>query len=319
MDFYSQLRKRMIDTMQLSLKQIRQILGLGVQEFSDIIGLTRQSINNLENSKIIMSAVQYIAVCAVIDHFTENQPELVSVIINILNTNDSLYDNALFEDLPNNSLLQKWFICFNEDSKIFARGNTDFIEDLCNNYKIFLDDTALCVISSENQILNLISNMQNKSKRFIIPLRAIESIQHQWLDSEALVKEAPRNGMYNLRRLQELGVVEIRGEKSDTSIIATIASVFIKYKVIYRLALITQDPKLAQVIMSLNTDEIGGFNILVLYVSDGNLHKWETSDTVAIKEEAETLGELKDMRDQVMEITKEPHNENSALSGWDVI
>lgn len=319
MDFYSQLRKRMIDTMQLSLKQIRQILGLGVQEFSDIVGLTRQSINNLENSKIKMSTVQYIAVCAVIDHFTESQPELVSVIISILNTNDSLYDNALFEDLPNNSLLKKWFVCFSEDSKIFARGSTDLIEELCNNYKIFLDDTALCVISSENQILDLISNMQNKSKRFIIPLRAIESIQNQWLDSEALVKETPRNGMYNLRRLRELGVVEIRGEKSDTSIIATIASVFIKYKVIYRLALITQNPKLAQVIMSLNTDDIGGFNILVLYLSDGNLYKWETFDTVAIREEAETHGELKDMLDQVVETTQEPHNDNSALSGWDII
>ena len=319
MDFYSQLRKRMIDTMQLSLKQIRQILGLGVQEFSDIVGLTRQSINNLENSKIKMSTVQYIAVCAVIDHFTESQPELVSVIISILNTNDSLYDNALFEDLPNNSLLKKWFVCFSEDSKIFARGSTDLIEELCNNYKIFLDDTALCVISSENQILDLISNMQNKSKRFIIPLRAIESIQNQWLDSEALVKETPRNGMYNLRRLRELGVVEIRGEKSDTSIIATIASVFIKYKVIYRLALITQNPKLAQVIMSLNTDDIGGFNVLVLYVSDGNIYKWETPDSVAIKEESETPGELKDMQDQVVETTQEPHNDNSALSGWDVI
>ncbi|MBR1432090.1 helix-turn-helix transcriptional regulator [Ruminococcus sp.] len=319
MDFYSQLRKRMIDTMQLSLKQIRQILGLGVQEFSDIVGLTRQSINNLENSKIKMSTVQYIAVCAVIDHFTESQPELVSVIISILNTNDSLFDNALFEDLPNNSLLKKWFVCFSEDSKIFARGSTDLIEELCNNYKIFLDDTALCVISSENQILDLISNMQNKSKRFIIPLRAIESIQNQWLDSEASVKGTPRNGMYNLRRLRELGVVEIRGEKSDTSIIATIASVFIKYKVIYRLALITQNPKLAQVIMSLNTDDIGGFNVLVLYVSDGNIYKWEKLDTVAIKEESETPGELKEMQDQVVETTQEPHNDNSALSGWDVI
>lgn len=319
MNFYSQLRKRMIDTMQLSLKQIRQILGLGVQEFSDIVGLTRQSINNLENSKIKMSAVQYIAVCAVIDHFTDSQPELVSVIISILNTNDSLYDNVLFEDLPDNSLLKKWFICFSEDSKIFARGSNDLIEELCNNYKIFLDDTALCVISSENQILDLISNMQNKSKRFIIPLRAIESIQNQWLDSEALVKETPRNGMYNLRRLRELGVVEIRGEKSDTNIIATIASVFIKYKVIYRLALITQNPKLAQVIMSLNTDDIGGFNVLVLYVSDGNIYKWETPDSVAIKEESETPGELKDMQDQVVETTQEPHNDNSALSGWDVI
>ena len=50
-DFYYQLRQRMVETMQVSLKQIRQVLGFGVQEFGDLIGLTRQTINNLETQK----------------------------------------------------------------------------------------------------------------------------------------------------------------------------------------------------------------------------------------------------------------------------
>ena len=59
-DFYFQLRQQMIDTMQNSLKQVRQVLGFGVQEFSDIVGLTRQTVNNLENRKNKMSATQYV-------------------------------------------------------------------------------------------------------------------------------------------------------------------------------------------------------------------------------------------------------------------
>ncbi|MDE6834001.1 MAG: helix-turn-helix domain-containing protein [Ruminococcus sp.] len=96
MDFYSQLRQRMIDTMQISLRRIRQVIGLGVQEFSDVVGITRQSLNNLESLKVKMSAIQFVAVCAVIDHFVESQPELMSVIISILNSNDTLYDNCVY-------------------------------------------------------------------------------------------------------------------------------------------------------------------------------------------------------------------------------
>ena len=47
-DFYYQLRQKMIDSMQNSLRQVRQVLGLGVQELSDIVGLSRPTLNNLE-------------------------------------------------------------------------------------------------------------------------------------------------------------------------------------------------------------------------------------------------------------------------------
>ena len=51
-DFYFRLRQSMVETMQTSLKQIRLVLGFGVQEFGDLVGLTRQTINNLESKKI---------------------------------------------------------------------------------------------------------------------------------------------------------------------------------------------------------------------------------------------------------------------------
>ena len=83
-DFYYQLRQRMVDAMQASLKQIRQVLGFGVQEFGDLIGLTRQTINNLETQKNKMSLTQYIAVCAVIDNYVKDKPELLPILSTIL-------------------------------------------------------------------------------------------------------------------------------------------------------------------------------------------------------------------------------------------
>ena len=85
----------MVNCMQESLKQIRQVLDLGVQEFSDIVGLTRQSLNNLESEKVRMSTVQFLAVCAVIDHMVNSQPKLRGIIYSILN---SYYDDDFLSD-----------------------------------------------------------------------------------------------------------------------------------------------------------------------------------------------------------------------------
>lgn len=329
MDFYTLLRQRMINVMQISLKQIRQILSLGVQEFGDIVGLTRQSISNLENSKIKMSTVQFIAICAVIDNFVELQPELMQIIISILNSNDTLYNDCLFDNVPNNSLLKKWFSCFPNDSKlIFA--NANIVDDLVENYKIFLDDTALCKIINANQIETLISKMHQSGKRFIIPLRVIDSIQSQLLNEDTTFMNDARQGISNLQSLQELGISEIRGDKNDFNIITTLVSVFVKYKVVYRLALITQNKKLAKSILLLNNDEIGGFQILVLRcTSDYVLEKWEMSDTDAFQnEETETIYDDKQPVLHTNEVTENSESStviidnsdtSSKLLGWETV
>lgn len=329
MDFYNQLRQRMINTMQISLRQIRQVLNLGVQEFSDIVGLTRQSINNLETSKIKMSTVQFIAICSVIDHFVEIQPDLMQIIISILNSNDTLHNDCVFDNIPNNSLLKKWFSCFPDDSKVIV-ANADVVDDLIENYKIFLDDTAICEITDTNQISSLISKMHQSAKRFIIPLRAIDLIQSRLLNEDAIFMNAARQGMTNLQSFQELGISEIRGEQSDVNIMTTLVSVFVKYKVVYRLALITQNKKLAKSILLLNDDEIGGFQILVLRcTSDYVLEKWKITDTDVFQDDETEKNDNDDEQKSISHTnavnkdseisTIDTHDTLSRLAGWETI
>lgn len=325
MDFYSQSRQKMIDKMQLSLKPIRQVLNLGVQEFGDIIGLTRQSINNLENCKVKMNVVQFLAICAVIDHFMEANPQLRQIIITILNSNDSSSDNNLFDDCEDTTLLKKWFLCFPDYSKVI-QSKSDTISDLVENYIIFLDDTTLCEFSLTNQITSLITKMEQSSKKFIIPLKAVENIQNRLLDKESINFQAAQNGISNIRKLQELGIVEIRGEKSDVNIFTTLVSVFVKYKLVYRLALITQNPKLAKTVMLLNNDEIGGFQILVLRcLPDGVLQKWDITDNLFCQQDIP----IEDIDNSIGDVVDEEINEeynilsndesSSSLIGWETI
>ncbi len=287
-DFYYQLRQKMIDTMQLSLKQIRQVLGFGVQEFGDLIGLTRQSINNLESRKNQMSAIQYVAICAVIDNCTKDKPELLSVLSTILRSNEPEQESGVFETIENGSLLKKWFLCFPDDSKIigFLQTESSVIEctdfgNIADSYRVFLDQTVFLEDGFLNAIQPLISAMKDNGNKFIIPLKVIEAIQYQMMSADGEEAKNVQCGMNLLMGMQKEDLVEIRGEKSDVNIISTFVSVFAKFKCVNRLALITCSSKLANQIDSLNNDAIGGFNILILkYSRDDGIQKWKTEDMI---------------------------------------
>lgn len=319
-DFYYQIRQKMIDIMQASLKQIRQVLGVGVQEFGDLMGLTRQTINNLETQKNKMSSIQYIAVCAVIDNYVKDKPELLHVLSTILCSNEDGNTINIFATIENGSLLKKWFMCFPDDSKIFGflsdttsvLVNEDF-NNIAENYRVFLDQTVLFEDDFSNAIQPLALALKKSGNKFIIPLKVIEAIQHQLMSSNENDVYRAKNGMKLLMSMQNEKLVDIRGEKNDVNIISTFVSVFAKFKCVNRLAIITCDANLTKQILSLNNDVLGGFNILVLkYSKDNGFQKWEQEDLLDEKKEQSIL-----MNDNAELETKD--SSIVGLEGWETI
>lgn len=284
-DFYYQLRQKMIDSMQSSLRQVRQILGLGVQELSDLVGLTRQTLNNLECKKSRMSAAQYLAVCAVIEHYTRDKPEQYAAIQTILSLGDAEGQSTFFPSAKNSSLLKNWFLCFPEDSKITGAFSGDKkiitpegFEGIAYSHKIFMDDTILGQEGFGGWILQVSDIMRERDNRFLIPLKVIENMQSKILSPEPSAAEFSQRGMRVLTAMQQAGLIEIRGEKSDVNVIGTFVSVFAKFKHTNRLALLTQNEKLARQILALNSDELGGFPIYVARFAEGlGLREWEAA------------------------------------------
>lgn len=318
-DFYYQLRQKMVEAMQASLKQIRQVLGFGVQEFGDLIGLTRQTINNLETQKNKMSSIQYIAVCAVIDNHIKDKPELLPILSTILCSNEDEIAGNIFETIENSSLLTKWFMCFPDESKIFGFSSdaTSIIakeefNNIAESYRVFLDQTVLFEDGFSNAIQPLALALKNSGNKFIMPLKVIEAIQHQMMSSNDSEVHLAKSGMKLLMGMQNEELVDIRGEKSDVNIISTFVSVFAKFKCVNRLALITCDCKLAKQIEALNNDSIGGFNILVLkYTKDKGIQKWEQEDLFDNETEQAVM-----INDDKLESKDSP---TEGLKGWETI
>lgn len=60
--------------LQQNLSSIRKIAGWTAEELGSKIGVTKQTISNLENNKTTMTLSQYIAIRTVIDYQIENDP-----------------------------------------------------------------------------------------------------------------------------------------------------------------------------------------------------------------------------------------------------
>ena len=218
----------------------------------------------------------------------------------------------------NGSLLKKWFLCFPDESKILRFGvddtgiidQTDF-NNIAENYRVFLDQTALYENGFSEAIQPLSGLLKNNGNKIIIPLRSVEAIQNQMISTNREEITMAQRAMKILMDMQMQDLVEIRGEKSDSNVISTFVSVFAKFKCVNRLALITCDRKLAKQIEALNNDEMGGFHILVLKYENGKgFRKWQEEDF----QDKESIEKIYINSENIQE-----QNKDDELKGWGVI
>ena len=82
----------MILRLQKNLSVIRKLGGWTTESFGEMIGVTKQTISNLENEKSEMNLTQYIAIRTVLDYEIQKDPEkkaIVAQALSILVDNDS--------------------------------------------------------------------------------------------------------------------------------------------------------------------------------------------------------------------------------------
>lgn len=85
-----------IAKLQNNLQAIRKIAGWTTEELGDQIGVTKQTISNLENRKTTMTKTQYIALRTVIDYeiATNTDNTALGQVVNVLLNSDEEDDIA---------------------------------------------------------------------------------------------------------------------------------------------------------------------------------------------------------------------------------
>lgn len=79
-------KQKQLQLLQQNLCSIRKIAGWTSEQLGEKIGVTKQTISNLENFKTPMSLTQYIAIRSILDYEIESNPEntVLPKVIDIL-------------------------------------------------------------------------------------------------------------------------------------------------------------------------------------------------------------------------------------------
>lgn len=64
-----------IENMQDKMKDVRALFNISVTKFADLLGVTRQTVYNIERKRTKMTKVQYLAMCALISELLESYPD----------------------------------------------------------------------------------------------------------------------------------------------------------------------------------------------------------------------------------------------------
>lgn len=100
MDTQIEQRQKQINRLQSNLSSIRKIAGWTAEVLGNKIGVTKQTISNLENEKTPMNFTQYIAIRSVLDAEIEQNKDnkvLPKVIEILLDSDDDLDDDKYLE------------------------------------------------------------------------------------------------------------------------------------------------------------------------------------------------------------------------------
>ena len=127
---------KMISRIQQNLRQIRLILNLTATEFAEYLGVTRQTVNNLEIGKSALGAIQVIAVLSVIEHRTGKHSRERHWIQELIGINP--------EEFGTDSLLECWFRINGRQEK---EVNTE--SKLSSLYDNLTKNTAVCITMNQ--------------------------------------------------------------------------------------------------------------------------------------------------------------------------
>lgn len=97
------IKEKHIKRLQDNLLSIRKIAGWTAQDLGDRIGVTKQTISNLENRKAKLTQMQYIAIRAVLDYEIQTNkentvlPQVIAILLK--EDNEEIFDEEKEEKI----------------------------------------------------------------------------------------------------------------------------------------------------------------------------------------------------------------------------
>lgn len=254
-------------------ERLKEIIQKLVENSEGEIILTVQEIHSLCNViHYISSSIQYL----------DNSSALDEIVIK----SDSIIERwnkkvNYYFDNPGNLF-----------DKLVKKAGTGSFEEFLSVYHIFIDTSALCDENINHFLDILISEIQNISHplKVTVPRAVVDCLQSMAEDAEQNYIFGANEGLRNLQKIQEAGILSVRGDVADTTVMSTFISAFSRFKPVYKMLLITQDKALANAVEMLNTSGVEGAEILICKVAETSvIDFWfenESTNIMSVEESA---------------------------------
>ncbi len=152
-------------------------------------------------------------------------------------------------------------------------------------FHIFFDASVLCsphMPAFLDKVLPLLLTERKFIHTFSVPETVVRYLNEQAADSGFAVKSGGTRGIAQLTRLQEAGLLTVRGDDMDTTMRSTFLSAFARFKPKYRLLLLTEDAALARAVFFLNMSGLEGEEVVVARLRDGGImNLWRVGEAMA--------------------------------------
>lgn len=195
----------------------------------------------------------------------------------------SLHDSPLMDEIAEKSafIVGRWMervnyyyncsgIFFN---KLIRKSGTGSSGEFLSTYHIFIDTSALCDENTKILLDILISEIRNvpKQLKITVPKAVVDCLQDIAEDIGQNYILGVDEGLRNLTKLREVGILSVRGDGADTTVMSTFLSAFSRFKPVYKMMLITQDEILANAVQMLNASGVEGAEILICKVAESDI------------------------------------------------
>lgn len=230
--------KTTLELMQTNLRTIRLLLGYSTQELANYLGVTRQTVNNLESGKTPLSDTQVTALFAIIDKRLPRESSEYEAIWRLINEPSSQKTSSF--SLPTRPLLETWLDCLG----ITTKETGDSMYTKLSETVLFAFYDFLMAPESLDIMRALIPYLLKNNNRLIIPKTHVIELYKTYQGSEIGPSLHAKNVIACLVQWNSDDIVQIRGRdgdvfKDDTELIGYIVE---RYGDEFPISILKRDP-----------------------------------------------------------------------------
>lgn len=149
----NKLRKSMIEGVSKSLEMLSRVMGVTAKELGGLTGIGENGITEIKAGKRLLTACEYVSLCAVIDNLVTKDVAMERTVHAIIAIN---MDNVNSVQIKTGNLVTRWVSTFGDNSQIHQ---VEYVSNL-NNSRVNEAEEPSCSARNNSNYIDLFDRLK---------------------------------------------------------------------------------------------------------------------------------------------------------------